>query len=338
MNQLLRIILFLGNILGLNYLFRIINAKKIRILMYHCVSLEPPLLSSWTILSVAKFRWQMKYIKKHYNNIQASTVFCRNNSKHPKVLHGLIISFDDGYESVCNNTWPILKEMGLKAICFVIPGLSKLNHLIWADFVFDVLTNYSNIKINLRYYGIKHNNFQPNSKESLQQANRIIHKMKSWPQEKREIFVKELNNNYNIKSSNKCPFKLMTLDQIAFLSDSKEFEIGLHSNSHPILSSLNSIQQRDEIEFSVSNLKLYGIPYVPIFAYPNGRLVDFNQKTIAILKKYGFKAGFTTIDNLYDGGDPFYVPRILIGSNISKSEFKARLSGFYYFLYSIFNH
>jgi hypothetical protein len=44
-------------------------------------------------------------------------------------------------------------------------------------------------------------------------------------------------------------------------------------------------------------------------------------------------AALTTVDGLWEQQtDRFSIPRIAIGAGISRWEFKARLSGFYYFL------
>jgi peptidoglycan/xylan/chitin deacetylase (PgdA/CDA1 family) len=125
----------------------------------------------------------------------------------------------------------------------------------------------------------------------------------------------------------------MSLEEIKELSESGEFEIGPHSQTHPILSGLDGKDQEKEIDTCLAALRTRQIPYIGLFAYPNGRPEDFNEHTIEVLRSKGFQAALTTIDDhRTPQTDRFRIPRIAIGAGISRWEFKARLSGFYYSL------
>lgn len=337
MNLLKIIILSLGDIFGLNILFKKLNADKVRILNYH--GLTPIKLSvpRWTDLSIESFEWQMSYIKKNYNNVLASEILCGSSREMKSKNNRLVISFDDGYENTLTIAQPILKKLNLKAICFVVSGLSLDNKLTWPDLLYEVLTNGENSTIDLEVFGIKVINHELNPKKSHKQAIQIINEMKSWSKEKRDKLVFYLRKYYSKEPLKGDSNKLMTIEQIKTMSKNGSFEVGLHSNSHQILSTLDSLEQDNEIFLSIKILKDHNIDYVPALAYPNGRLVDFNEATIASLKKNEVKAGFTTIDNIFENfEDRYFIPRIQIGSDISRVEFKARLSGYYYFLRSLF--
>jgi peptidoglycan/xylan/chitin deacetylase (PgdA/CDA1 family) len=332
------IILFLGDIFGLNILFKKINSDKVRILNYHGLTSTKLSAPRWTVLSSEAFEWQMDFIKKYYNNILASELFNKNANEMKVEANRLVISFDDGYENTLTIAQPIMKKFNLKGICFVLPGLSLENELTWTDFLYRVLSNQENSNIDLEVFGIKLTNHELNQTISHEQAIQIIHEMKSWSKQRRDKLVLYLRTIYSKEPLTGDLDKLMTIDQIKTLNMSGFFEIGLHSNSHQILSSLNPSEQDDEVFLSAQILKDYNINFVPLFAYPNGRLVDFNENTIASLKKHEIEAGLTTIDNLFKNSDNrYFVPRIQIGSDISKVEFKARLSGFYYFLQNLYN-
>ncbi len=128
----------------------------------------------------------------------------------------------------------------------------------------------------------------------------------------------------------------MTMEQIGALSESAEFEIGLHTDTHPILSTQTRDEQAVEISGCKRKLDDGGIKYIDMFAYPNGRSQDFNEDSVELLKENGIKAAFTTEDGFFNPGNDLYrIKRIPIGADMGRVEFAARLSGFYYFIRSL---
>jgi hypothetical protein len=61
---------------------------------------------------------------------------------------------------------------------------------------------------------------------------------------------------------------------------------GAHTVTHPVLSRLPLQQAREEVLDSAP---------VDLFAYPVGRLVDFNDDLKALVRGLGFKAAVTTV-------------------------------------------
>jgi peptidoglycan/xylan/chitin deacetylase (PgdA/CDA1 family) len=107
------------------------------------------------------------------------------------------------------------------------------------------------------------------------------------------------------------------------------FEVGSHTVSHPILSSLNAEQQAREIAGSRRRLEeALGFPPVS-FAYPNGSARDFDATSVELLRHHGFRAACTTIRGCNPpGADPLTLRRLAIG-NDSLAGLEARLSGLF---------
>ena len=83
---------------------------KIPILMYHSIINDHD-----GSVSVKSFKKQMILMKKMgYQTIDFKDL--EDNCDKKK----FIITFDDGYESVFLNALPILKQLGFKAICFIV--------------------------------------------------------------------------------------------------------------------------------------------------------------------------------------------------------------------------
>jgi peptidoglycan/xylan/chitin deacetylase (PgdA/CDA1 family) len=103
---------------------------------------------------------------------------------------------------------------------------------------------------------------------------------------------------------------MLTPDMVVNL-DRSGVEIGAHTVTHPILTSLDDNSARAEIVGSKEYLEaLLGKP-VPLFAYPNGKVgVDYDASHINILRESGFAAAFTTaIGCITRSQDRFQLPR-----------------------------
>lgn len=93
-----------------------IHRYKIPILTYHKIDDR----REWGINSVrpASFFKQMKFLREA--GYQPVTLWSLRNGVIP--LKPVIITFDDGYESVYINAFPILEQFGFTAVVFVISG------------------------------------------------------------------------------------------------------------------------------------------------------------------------------------------------------------------------
>ena len=85
------------------------------------------------------------------------------------------------------------------------------------------------------------------------------------------------------------------------------FEIGAHTESHPILSVLPVEEARREIVRSRQVLESLIDKKVGVFAYPNGRWgKDFDQRHRDIVKTEGFDAAFNTEPGVCKAGSDLW--------------------------------
>src|SRR5207247_10886050 len=81
--------------------------------------------------------------------------------------------------------------------------------------------------------------------------------------------------------------------------------------THPILSSLPQLEQRNEIQGSKKYLEqLLGRP-VSSFAYPHGSRSDYTPATVAIVREAGFTCAWSSSADIdCRSSDPFALPRM----------------------------
>jgi peptidoglycan/xylan/chitin deacetylase (PgdA/CDA1 family) len=333
----LKFTLIVADLIGLNYLFRAINANKVRILMYHGIS--PVKLPDvyWLHIDVEDFRHQMNYLKTLYNVEPVTVLIDQTDNTTSPSRNSVVISFDDGLKNVYTTAKPVLEELCFPAVFFVVPDLSERNEKIWSSAFFELILKTPSSNIDLTPYGLERYHLDENIEHRTTVAEKIIRDLKALPKHSLESIISHINSHYGQELSlDDSPFWLMTDEQIKLLSESTKFDIGPHTNNHMVLSSLTSQQQRTEIIQSLDKLNEWGIQSVPVFCYPSGR---FNNDTVSLLKEAGIKAAVGTEDGLHDLSDDNYnIKRISVGPGTSLWEFKARLSGFFYFLMRLIGH
>ncbi len=126
------------------YLFWVLRFKKaskseIPALVYHKIGNRP----EWGVTrqKVEQFERQMKYLKEQdYRSIKIEEAFKEKGSRDSREI---LLTFDDGYESVYTWAFPILQKYGFTACIFLITGYvgkynkwdvnwgKKFTHLSW---------------------------------------------------------------------------------------------------------------------------------------------------------------------------------------------------------------
>jgi peptidoglycan/xylan/chitin deacetylase (PgdA/CDA1 family) len=101
------------------------SMPRVPVLMYHAVEQNRSVIA----IAPAVFAWQMQWL--HNNGLHvmplSELVGCLRN-KTPLPPRSLVITFDDGFESVYTQAFPILKRHEFPATVFVIPGYTDGNN------------------------------------------------------------------------------------------------------------------------------------------------------------------------------------------------------------------
>ncbi len=104
------------------------NKDGIPILMYHHIGLPPKKEKNKKLwVPIQKFDRQMAYLKSHgYHSITFKDLMAHLREGSALPDHPVIITFDDGAESVYLNGFPVLRRYGFKACIFLITDQSTL--------------------------------------------------------------------------------------------------------------------------------------------------------------------------------------------------------------------
>jgi len=104
----------------------VLARKDIAAFCYHQV--EPVARSKFS-LDRAKFVEQMEYLKNRgYRSLNSEELLAALDPDGPEVDRAVVITFDDGYKTVYDHAYPVMKSLGLKGIICIYPAFigSKL--------------------------------------------------------------------------------------------------------------------------------------------------------------------------------------------------------------------
>jgi peptidoglycan/xylan/chitin deacetylase (PgdA/CDA1 family) len=277
--------------------------RRLCVVNYHRILAGPdPLLESEP--DVATFRWQMSVLAGSFNVLPLSEAIdaLRADRLPPRAV---CITFDDGYRSVHDLALPVLREFGLPATVFVTTGhLGESN--MWNDRIIEAVQTVPGRQLDLSQFGLGRYPLATLDERKRTLAS-LTEASKYLPPPQRRALVEHLEQLVGEQLSH----GLMLTPEMVINLDRNGVEIGAHTITHPILSSLDDAAAAREIAGSKQELEdLIGKP-VRLFAYPNGKVgKDFDARHVAMVEKAGFDAAFTTaVGAISRGQDRFQLPR-----------------------------
>ncbi len=274
--------------------------------MYHRVLPAPdPLLPDE--VDATRFETQMRYLAKNFSVVPLFEAFRRlqDGTLPPRSVS---ITFDDGYADNLTVALPILEQFGLTATVFVATGYID-GGCMFNDAIAEVISRTTCHELDLRDIGQEH--YEIGSIERRREAiGKIRKKARFYPPEERNRLVELIAKLANVDS---LPTNLMlSKNQVIELSE-RGIEIGGHTVTHPVLTSVDDQRARNEIATGKQTLEDWIDKPVRCFAYPNG-LPGRDQTEVhaAMARDAGFKLAVTTGRGIARrSSDPYHLPRLV---------------------------
>lgn len=286
-----------------NALAATVGQQRFCVINYHRVlERHDPLLPSEP--DVATFRWQMQLLASCFNvlSLPEALALCGTGDLPPRAI---CITFDDGYRSVHDLALPVLKELGLPATVFVTSGHLGASTM-WNDRIIDAVQTLPPGELDLSAQGL--GSYSLRTLDERRDALDVLtERSKYLPPAARGNLIKILEGMVG----NKLPPGNMLVPEMVVNLDSHGIEIGAHTVSHPILTSLDDEGALHEITASGEQLAaILGKP-VTLFAYPNGKVgKDYDERHVDMVRSAGFSAAFTTaIGAVTREQDRYQLPR-----------------------------
>lgn len=201
----------------------------------------------------------------------------------------VVVTFDDGYRDNHDVALPIMKKHGVRATFFVSTGYLE-GDAMWNDRLIEAMRSSVGRTVDLAEAGLG-----TVAVDTLETAGRTVQRalaaIKRWPQQQRASFVDRFVQVSGLSPKNRI---MMDAAEVAALARAG-MEVGAHTVTHPILSTLSPEESWSEIAHSKEALERIVGREVRTFAYPNGRPdKDFTEEDVQRVMKAGFIGAVTT--------------------------------------------
>lgn len=123
--------------------------------------------------------------------------------------------------------------------------------------------------------------------------------------------------------------RALTRSELVRLASMSGITIGAHTVHHPVLASLGSAVQRDELATSADQLRTWTGQRVTLAAYPFGGASDVNADSESAARAAGMEAACANVPGaVWRWSSPWRLPRMLV-RDWDEAEFARRLSGWW---------
>jgi len=298
--------------------------------MYHGIIKDPLMVNDWCFIDENSFSTQIEYLKKHFEIISLPEAVGRIRNggiKRPTS----VITFDDGYQNNFDIAFPILCKERIPATIFLTTGLIDTNDTVWHCRLNHAISQTRRPR--LEWNGFK---FDLSTLELKAKASAVMQEnLKGLPHPRlmatmRDIIL-ELNCDLECSTEMGSPYRMLNKNAIAEMVASGLIEFGAHTHQHAILSRLPEGERFNEIRQSIDAVyELTGRP-CRCFSYPNGRMQDYDSKSINHLKACGIQMAVTTTAGPNNRTTPVMeLRRYGIGADLPMAEFHLTVGHFYY--------
>lgn len=296
--------------------------------MFHGIEAAPLTPPCWHVLDAAMFGRQLEYVRRHFQVLPLEEALERLYSDSLPD-RAVALTFDDGTRNLATQAAPILKRLALPAAIFLATGPMGTTHTLWPDRLWLSFAHTNIGHIDLTAAGLS--SFALHSAAERGEAyGHAVNQLKGLPDERRIAACDSLVAMLmpDGETTDPGPFELLSWDEARATANSGDLTLYPHTVSHPILSQCTDEKVEREIAESCMTLRRETGCSPRVFAYPNGRSQDFDDRCKEILRRQGVSWALSTVEGFAStDSDPLSLPRIGIGSDLSFARFCLLISG-----------
>jgi peptidoglycan/xylan/chitin deacetylase (PgdA/CDA1 family) len=299
-------------------MFRIMNRRGVRVLMYHRFSED-----------VKGLEWQCEHIQRNYHPISLDS-YGAAISKGEKVRpDSLIVTVDDGYRDFLYAS-PIFARFDIPATVYLVSDFIDGKIWLWwnqLEYAFQHSTRNA-LSLSLGENKIAVSLDGP--EQRLSTCRHIADAMTRVEDSERLRLLKKIPELLAVSIPSEPPPQWAPLEwsEIRELTQ-QGVSFGAHTKTHPILSRVvEPGKQREEIFQSKLRIEQQLGLDVRHFCYPNGSYTDFDDHSIELVRRSGYQTATTTERGLnFPACQPLLLRRLGVEPNYPRNYFAELLAG-----------
>lgn len=285
------------------------RSGSLPILMYHRVLHRPDPLQPG-IPDAARVDRQFRTLAEHFRVLPLPEALAlQTEGRLPDRC--LCLTFDDGYRDNFDVALPLLREHGLTATVFVASGYLD-GGCMFNDTVAEAVRRLPDGAVDLAFAGLGTRAVgDQNSRRTL--IGELTQAIKYQSPEDRMISEAHLHQLVQAAGQRLPDDLMMRSDQVLALHR-QGIDIGGHTVTHPILTTLSTELARHEIGANREALKGITGHTPTLFAYPNGKPDrDYDQSHARLVAEAGYRAAVSTAVGVSaPGRAAFEIPRFVL--------------------------
>ena len=296
-------------------LARRLTANQARVLMYH--NFSGPGESDPGALNVEGVRMQFEYLRRHFHVVPLLRIAEQLSSGRKLDPKMVALTIDDGRRNCYEFLFPLLKEFELPATFFVVSSFIGGEDWIWTDKVL-WLSQLVPPPLELNSGGLD---------DIFLALNRLR-------PEERNARIQAMAKGAAVSIPPAPPAKYAPCSwaELREMADSGLMELGSHTATHPIFSSLTDEESRIELIRSKAQIEEEIGREVRCFCYPNGMPGDFRPSHVRQVEEAGHACAVTArFGMVRSGGDRYQIPRIGMARKTSVEEIGKFVDGIAYY-------
>lgn len=272
-----------------------------------------------------QFDAHVRVLLRHYRIVPLHELVERSARREPFPVPTAILTFDDGNRCCYTDVLPVLTRYHVPASIFLTTGYVGTPRLLWFDAVEHGMMHTTRVTLScagtvypLRTVG-----------ERRRAAQMIVEHLKQAEEAVRLREVDDLLAFLGVSPDGPTagPYRCLSWEQVREMA-AAGVEFGGHTVTHPILTRVPVGQADREIGESKAAIQTHVGTPVRHFAYPNGRVGDFNDEIIGLVKRHGYACALSTIPGRWAPEDDlFALRRVIVTENTGASALMVKLSG-----------
>ena len=291
-----------------------------------------------SLVSPQNFRSQLRLLKRDCQIIPPELFLSWLRGQTTLPPRSVLLTCDDGLESVLTDMVPILQEESARCL-FLVTGASAKEEpsMLWYDELYLLLRAVPPGPISIAEKDLSAACTKKTDRRAFWWS--LVQLLSERDEQARADILGRLQARFGSSgtwksgiladAASRRRFFLLTRSGLRSLVESG-MSIGAHTLHHPVLSRMPATGAEEEITGSRVLLQDVLGQEIWAFAYPFGDLASVTAREIKLAQSAQFACAFLNVGGGFGAElPPFALPRVHVTASMGLSEFEAHVSGFY---------
>jgi peptidoglycan/xylan/chitin deacetylase (PgdA/CDA1 family) len=233
---------------------------------------------------------QLRFLRRYANVVDLREALAALATGRPLPARAVAITFDDGYRDQLELAVPMLERLGLPATFFLIPGVLSRAVRPWWELVAWAFRRASPDAVSWEgtVWPLR------SAAERRSSLLAVAERLKRRSRAARDAALEELTTLLAPGGDPSDDRMFLDWDGARRLARGR-LTVASHTFHHGILSQEDEQAQLDDLLVSRRQLEQELEVEVDLLAYPNGRLGDYDEATMAAARRAGYSHAITTM-------------------------------------------